>query len=118
MSRIVAASEKLAAKEKNDNAAASPKVPLTWHRPETSSLDSQGKVLVIETRSSNHTSRSLGEELVEAANCMEEIRNRKQMEQTAFEQLDKMATETMNTLSRVMRSLGEARQIGPGGKGM
>ena len=49
---------------------------------------------------------------------MEEIRNRKQMEQTAFEQLDKMATETMNTLSRVMRSLGEARQIGPGGKGM
>ena len=115
--RFADASQKLAAMEKESDDSTIATVSLTWEKPWTNSLDKDGNVIVVETRSKSHTRNSLGTEMKVAENCVEEIRNKNQMAQTAFEQIDKKTNETMNTISRVLRALGEMRQEGAGKRG-
>jgi hypothetical protein len=115
--RIADASEKLAALEKESDDSTTAKVSLTWEKPWTNSLDEDGNVIVIETRSKSHTRNSLGAEMKVAENCLEEIRNKNQRAQTVFEQIDQKTNETMNTISRALRALGEMRQEGAAKRG-
>src|SRR5262245_45812008 len=109
MRKIVDASQELAAREEASDDPDTVKVSITWQRPDTTSLDEDGKVIVLETRSRKHNRISLGTEMKIAENCLEEIRNKKLMDQSAFEQVDKMTNETMNTLARVLRALAAMR---------
>ncbi|HSE43515.1 MAG TPA: hypothetical protein VLH08_22335 [Acidobacteriota bacterium] len=45
----------------------------------------------------------------QAQNAMEEIRNKKEMEQTRFKEMDEKSNQTMNTLSELMRVLSQMR---------
>ena len=110
--RIVDASRRLAAKERKNDDSSTEKVSLTWAKPSTNSLGKDGKVIVVETRRKSHSRKSLGTEMKIAEHCLEEIRNKKQEAETAFEHLDKMTNETMNTIARLLRALAEMRQEG------
>ena len=114
---IADASQKLAAKERESDDSTAEKVSLTWEKPWTNSLDEDGKVIVVERRSKSHTRKSLGAEMKVAENCLEEIRNKNQMEQTVFEQIDKKTNETMNTVSRILRTVREMRGLGAASRG-
>jgi hypothetical protein len=110
--RIADASQELAVMEKEGDDSTIAEVSLSWEKPSTDSLDKDGKVIVVERRTKSHTRNSLGTEMKVAENCLKEIRNKNQMAQTAFEQIDKKTNETMNTISRVLRTLSELRQSG------
>jgi hypothetical protein len=81
-----------------------------------SAVDPLIKVLQSATGPKGLRRGSLGESMREIESRQEELRNKRQMHTTAFQNFDQKSNQVMNMLTSVIKTIGEMRGIGAGSR--